>query len=58
MIEQRTIELTTMAGTKVKERFEVPDGLHVLEDGENKPEGHFMFRILSQEKGDERQDLQ
>jgi hypothetical protein len=25
-----------------------------MEDGQEKPAGHFMFRILSQEKGDER----
>jgi hypothetical protein len=52
--EARTIQLTIMTGTKLKESFEVPDGLHIMEDGENVPDDHFVFRILCQEKGDER----
>lgn len=52
--EARTIELTTLAGTSIKEKIEVPDGVHIMEDGDEKPASHFMFRILSQEKGDER----
>lgn len=52
--EARTIELTVMSGTQLKESIDVPDGIHVMEDGQEKPAGHFMFRVLSQEKGDER----
>ena len=34
--EARTIELTIMAGTKLKEKFDIPDGVHVMEDGQEK----------------------
>ena len=50
----RQIELTILAGSRVKEKFDVPDELQILEDGQEVPEGHSIFRILSQEKGDER----
>lgn len=50
----QTILLTTLAGTKLKEEIELPDGIKVLEDNQEIPDDHFIFRILSQEKGDER----
>lgn len=50
----RMISITLVAGTKLKEDIEIPEGIEVLEDNQAVPDGHFMFRILSQEKGDER----
>jgi hypothetical protein len=51
---KRTIELSTLANTTVKETIEVPDGIRIMEDEDVLPPNHFVFRILSQEKGDER----
>lgn len=50
----RTISITLLAGTNVKEDIAIPEGIEILEDGRQPPNGYFMFRILSQEKGDER----
>tara|TARA_R110000868_G_scaffold14070_8_gene65636 strand:- start:935 stop:1303 length:369 start_codon:yes stop_codon:yes gene_type:complete len=52
--EKRTINLTTLANSSVREEIEVPDGIHIMTDVDEIPVGHNMFRILSQEKGDER----
>lgn len=52
--EQRTIEFTALAGTSVKESITVPDEITILEDGQEPDKDHFVFRILSPEKGDER----
>ena len=50
-----TIELTIIKGTKLKETIEVPAELHIVDDAGEIPATHNrMFRILSQEKGDER----
>lgn len=49
----RVIKLRVLQGSSLSEDYEVPDGLHVVED--EVPNNHNrMFRILSQEKGDER----
>ena len=49
----KQIEITLLKGSRVKEVIDVPEGLTIMEDGK---EASFdrMFRILSQEKGDER----
>jgi len=52
---EHTIELTIIKGTKLKETIEVPAELHIIDDAGEIPATHNrMFRILSQEKGDER----
>lgn len=53
-ITKRSIEVTLISGTRLKESIEVPDGLTILEDNQEVPTDHNIFRILSQEKGDER----
>lgn len=50
----RTLELTVFRNSKLKETFEIPEEINVLSDGEKVPAGHSIFRILCQEKGDER----
>jgi hypothetical protein len=50
----RTITFQAIANTNLKEEVEVPDGLTILGDGESAPESHCVFRIISQDKGDER----
>lgn len=51
---KRVIEFTVVSGTRLKEVVDVPEELTILEDNQAVPENHFVFRILSQEKGDER----
>jgi hypothetical protein len=47
------LEITIVAGSNLKDKFAVPAELHVLED--ERPANHDrMFRILSQDKGDDR----
>lgn len=53
-VAKRKIEFSALAGTTLKESIEVPDEITVLEDDQPVPENHFVFRILSPEKGDER----
>lgn len=49
-----TLDIPAMAGTQLRDTVELPDGIHVLPDGQNLPLGHFCFRILDPLKGDER----
>jgi hypothetical protein len=47
----KTITVPVLRGTPLREEVEVPDEIQILQDV---PEGHFCFRILDPEKGDER----
>jgi len=49
----KVIKLRTLQGSTLSEDYEVPEGLHIVED-EIPSDHNRMFRILSQEKGDER----
>jgi hypothetical protein len=48
------IEVTLVQGSKLKETFEIPEGVTVATDDGDLTGFDRMFRILSQEKGDER----
>jgi hypothetical protein len=50
----RTIDISPLMGSKLTTTIEVPEGIQILEAGEEKPAGHRMFRILHPAKGDER----
>lgn len=50
----KTIEFSALKGSSLKETAEVPSDLNILEDDQTIPDGHYVFRILSPEKGDER----
>lgn len=52
--EPRTIDISPLMGSKIKESIEVPDGVQILESGEEKPAGHHIFRILNPLSGDDR----
>lgn len=51
-VAPNTITVPVLRGTPLRETVEVPEGIQILEG--HVPEGHFCFRILDPEKGDER----
>lgn len=55
---QPTIDISPlMAGGRslnMKEEIMIPEGIRRLEDGAEPEEGHFVFRILNPESGDDR----
>lgn len=51
----RVIKVKTLQGSNIQEEVIIPDELHVVDDNGMKPVHHDrMFRILSQDKGDDR----
>jgi hypothetical protein len=51
----RTIKVKVLQGSKLEEEVIIPDELHVVGDDGMKPVEHNrMFRVLSQDKGDDR----
>jgi hypothetical protein len=52
--ERRKIDVTLLIGSKLTAEIEIPDGVQILENGDEKPASHHMFRILHPLKGDER----
>lgn len=49
-----SINLGPLHGSNVKETIDLPEPLRCLEDGEEVPKGHGLFRILTPSKGDEK----
>ena len=48
------IDVSLLVNTNLKVKIDVPEGVQILEPGQEKPSNYHMFRILHPLKGDER----